>query len=226
MTLSDSDIAAVRITLQLALLSTAILLFLSAPLAFWLSRSRSHLKIIIETLVALPLVLPPTVLGFYLLLALGASSPFSSLLSFVSLPPLAFTFSGLVVGSLLYSLPFVVQPLQNAFSAQDILQSEAAATLGAGPIDRFFSIALPQALPGILTASITGFAHTIGEFGVVLMIGGNIPGETRVLSIAIYDAVESMDYSRAHLISSILLLFSFTLLLSARLLERSRKAGA
>jgi len=204
--LSASDLTAFFITLKLAAISTAILLMVGTPLAWWLARSRARFKFIVEALVALPLVLPPTVLGFYLLLGLGANGPFANL-------SLAFTFSGLVVGSVVYSMPFVVQPLQNAFANINERQLEVAATLRATPSDRFFSIILPLARPGFLTAGVLGFAHTIGEFGVVLMIGGNIPGETQVASIAIYDHVESLEYAQAHWLSAALLFVSFVLLL-------------
>ncbi len=208
----SSDLAALWVTLRLALVSTAILLLLGTPLAWWLARSRGRLKILVESLVALPLVLPPTVLGFYLLLLLSTNGPVGGLWQELTGSGLAFTFTGLVIGSVLYSLPFVVQPLQNAFAAIEESVLEAASTLRAGGIDRFFSVALPLARPGLITAATLGFAHTIGEFGVVLMIGGNIPGETQVLSIAIYDHVESLQYGQAHLLSAGLLVFSFLIL--------------
>lgn len=199
---SESDITAFLLTLKLALITTGILLVLGLPLSWWLARSRWRFKFLLESLIALPLVLPPTVLGFYLLLLLGSSGPLG----------LAFSFQGLVIGSVFYSMPFVVQPLTNAFTAIDKNLWDAAATLGAKPMDRFFSIALPLAKPGLITAAVLGFAHTVGEFGVVLMIGGNIPGETQVLSIAIYDHVEALDYAKAHWLAGSLLLLSFTLL--------------
>jgi len=211
--LNEADITALAITLKLALVSTLILLMLGTPLAWWLARTRWRFKFIPEAIVALPLVLPPTVLGFYLLIALGPRGPVGGLMESFGAGPLAFTFSGLVIGSIIYSMPFVVQPLQDAFSAIGRRPMEVAATLRASPLDRFLSVALPLARPGFLTASVLGFAHTIGEFGVVLMIGGNIPGETRVASIAIYDHVEGLEYAHAHWLSGTLLLISFLLLL-------------
>lgn len=213
---SESDLTAFLITLKLAAISTVILLVIGTPLAWWLARSRFRFKFIIEAMVALPLVLPPTVLGFYLLIGLGANGPFANL-------SLAFTFSGLVVGSVIYSMPFVVQPLQNAFANISERQLEVAATLRATPMDRFFSIVLPLARPGFLTAAVLGFAHTIGEFGVVLMIGGNIPGETQLASIAIYDHVESMEYAQAHWLSAALLIVSFLLLMIVYALNRNAR---
>ncbi len=205
--MAPGDLAAVGLTLKLALTVTAILLVLGTPLAWWLARSRAWLRPGVEAIVALPLVLPPTVLGFYLLLLLGRSGPFGSLLERLDLS-LVFSFSGLVVGSVVFSLPFVVNPLKNAFQDISDGQLEAAATLGAGPWDRFFTVALPMARAGYLTAIVMGFAHTLGEFGVVLMIGGNIPGQTQVLSIAIYDHVEQLDYGRAHALAAGVLIFS------------------
>ena len=210
--LNEADIAALFVTLRLAAITTLILLVVGTPLAWWLARSEARLKFLIEALVALPLVLPPTVLGFYLLVALGPRGPVGRVTEAFGGRSLAFTFTGLVVGSVIYSLPFVVQPLQDAFVAVGRRPIEVAATLGASPIDRFFSVAVPLARPGFLTAAVLGFAHTIGEFGVVLMIGGNIPGETQVLSIAIYDHVESLEYAHAHLLSAGLLVLSFVLL--------------
>ncbi|MCB1857809.1 MAG: molybdate ABC transporter permease subunit [Gammaproteobacteria bacterium] len=206
------DITALWVTLRLALVSTVILLLIGTPIAWWLARSRAPFKILVEALVALPLVLPPTVLGFYLLLLLSADGPAGGFWHTLTGTGLAFTFTGLVIGSVLYSLPFVVQPLQNAFAAIDEPVLEAASTLRAGGMDRFFSVALPLARSGLLTATTLGFAHTIGEFGVVLMIGGNIPGKTQVLSIAIYDHVESLQYAQAHILSAGLLAFSFIIL--------------
>jgi molybdate transport system permease protein len=217
---TDADLTALWITLKLALISTIILLIIGAPLAWWLARSRWRFRFVAEAIVALPLVLPPTVLGFYLLLLLGPRGPVGGMLETLGGRPLAFTFTGLVIGSVIYSLPFVVQPLQNAFSAVGRRPLEAAATLRASPLDRFFTVAVPLARPGFLTACVLGFAHTLGEFGVVLMIGGNIPGETRVASIAIYDHVESLDYVQAHWMAGALLVLSFVLLLAVYGLNR------
>ena len=214
------DLVALGITLKLAFVSTAVLLLLGTPLAWWLSRSRWKFKFVPEAVIALPLVLPPTVLGFYLLLLLGPEGGIGQLVTAAGGRPLAFTFTGLVIGSVIYSLPFVVQPLQDAFAAIGRRPLEVAATLGAAPMDRFFTIAVPLARPGFLTATVLGFAHTLGEFGVVLMIGGNIPGETRVASIAIYDHVESLDYASAHWLAAGLLLLSFLLLLAVYGLNR------
>jgi molybdate transport system permease protein len=213
MMLNEADITALAITFKLALTSTAILLLIGTPLAWWLARTRWRFKFIPEALVALPLVLPPTVLGFYLLIALGPHGPLGGLMESLGGGSLAFTFTGLVIGSIIYSMPFVVQPLQDAFSAIGRRPMEVAATLRASPLDRFFTVALPMARPGFITAAVLGFAHTIGEFGVVLMIGGNIPGETRVASIAIYDHVEGLEFAHAHGLSGVLLLISFLLLL-------------
>lgn len=218
--LNQADLSALVITLKLALLTTSILLLLGTPLAWWLSRTHWRYKFLLEAMVALPLVLPPTVLGFYLLLALGPNGPLGGLMQAMGGRSLAFTFTGLVIGSVVYSMPFVVQPLQNAFTAVGRRPMEVAATLRASPLDRFLTIAIPLARPGFLTAAVLGFAHTVGEFGVVLMIGGNIPGETQVLSIAIYDHVESLEYDRAHWLSGGLLLMSFLLLISVYALNR------
>ena len=218
--LSAADLEAFRITLTLAAVTTGILLVLGTPLAWWLAHTRSRWKVAVEAVVALPLVLPPTVLGFYFLVALGPHGPIGGTLEALGGNALAFTFTGLVVGSVAYSLPFVVQPLQDAFAGLSRGAMEAASTLGAHPVDRFFTVALPLARRGFLTATTLGFAHTVGEFGVVLMIGGNIPGETQVLSIAIYDHVEALEYGQAHLLSGILLAFSFALLLGVYALNR------
>ena len=218
--LPEADLAALRISLQLAGLTTLILLLLGTPLAWWLARSRWRFKFVLEALVALPLVLPPTVLGFYLLVALGPAGPVGRLLEALGGQALAFTFGGLVVGSVLYSLPFVVQPLQDAFAALGERPLEVAATLGASPLDRFLTVAVPLARPGFLTGAVLGFAHTLGEFGVVLMIGGNIPGRTQVLSIAIYDHVEALEYGRAHVLSAGLLVLAFVLLTAVYALRR------
>ncbi|KZX59966.1 molybdenum ABC transporter permease subunit [Stutzerimonas frequens] len=211
--LDGSDLAAIWLTVKLASVTTLLLLLLGTPLAWWLARTRSRLRGPIGAVVALPLVLPPTVLGFYLLVALGPNGPIGQLTQSLGLGLLPFTFAGLVVGSVLYSMPFVVQPLQNAFEAIGERPLEAAATLRASPWDTFFSVVLPLARPGFITASILGFAHTVGEFGVVLMIGGNIPGQTRVVSVQIYDHVEAMEYAQAHWLAGGMLLFSFLVLL-------------
>ena len=218
--LNDVDISAIMVTIKLASLSTAILILISTPLAWWLSQTRFKFKVIIEALIALPLILPPTVLGFYLLLTLGPNGPIGGFLESLGGSSIAFTFSGLVVGSVIYSLPFVVQPLQNSFNSVGKQSMEVAATLGASKIDRFFTVAIPLARSGFITAAVLGFAHTIGEFGVVLMIGGNIPGETGVLSIAIYDHVETMEYAKAHWLSAGLLIMSFIMLIFVYVFNR------
>jgi len=218
--LNEADIIALVITLKLAFISTLILLLLGTPLAWWLARTRWKFKFIPEAIVALPLVLPPTVLGFYLLLVLGPNGPLGGLVEAAGGRPLAFTFTGLVIGSIIYSMPFVVQPLQDAFNAVGQRPLEVAATLRASPLDRFFTVAVPLARPGFFTAAVLGFAHTIGEFGVVLMIGGNIPGETRVASIAIYDHVEGLQYAHAHWLSAALLVLSFLMLVAVYGLNR------
>jgi len=210
---SADDFAALSVTLKLASVSTVILLLLGTPLAWWLANTRCRAKIVVDAVVALPLILPPTVMGFYLLIALGPNGPLGKLMQNFGGASLAFTFTGLVIGSVVYSLPFVVQPLQDAFSGIGRRPLEVAATLRARPLDRFVTVVLPLARHGYLTALVLGFAHTVGEFGVVLMIGGSIPGETRVLSIAIYDHVEALEYGQAHLLSGALLLLSFLMLL-------------
>ncbi len=226
MSLTDADLQAIGLTLRLASTVTVVLLLIGTPIAWWLARTRSWLKAPISALVALPLVLPPTVLGFYLLVAMGPSGPLGQITNTLGLSSLAFSFWGLVVGSVFYSMPFVVQPIQNSIEALGERPLEVAATLRAGPIDRFFNVVLPLAKPGFITAAILGFAHTIGEFGVVLMIGGNIPGETRVLSVQIYDHVEALEYGRAHWLAAGLLVFSFLILLTLYLTQgRKRKAG-
>lgn len=211
--LDSSDVAAIRLTLELAALVTALLLVVGTPLAWWLARTRSRLRHAVGALVALPLVLPPTVIGFYLLLAMGPQGPLGRATDALGLGTLSFTFTGLVIGSVFYSLPFVVQPLQNAFEAVGDRPLEVAATLGAGPWDAFWSVVVPLARPGFVTGAILGFAHTIGEFGVVLMIGGNIPDRTRVVSTRIYDHVEAMEYAQAHWLAGGMLVFSFAVLL-------------
>jgi len=208
----ESDWTAIAITLKLAFSTTIILLLVGTPLAWWLASSKRRFKVLVEAAVALPLVLPPTVLGFYLLIALGPQGPLGKLASGLGGSPLAFSFTGLVIGSVIYSLPFVVQPLQASFTAIGKAPLEAAATLRASRLDRFFSIIIPMARPGFLTATVLGFAHTLGEFGVVLMIGGNIPGKTQVLSIRIYDHVESLEYAQTHKLAAGMLIFSFVLL--------------
>ncbi|HBM06560.1 molybdate ABC transporter permease subunit [Pseudomonas sp. Choline-3u-10] len=211
--LDDASLSAIWLTLKLASITTVLLLLLGTPIAWWLARTRSRLKGPIGAVVALPLVLPPSVLGFYLLVAMGPNGPVGQLTQTLGLGVLPFTFAGLVVGSVFYSMPFVVQPLQNAFEAIGERPLEAAATLRAGPLDTFFTVVLPLARPGFVTASILGFAHTVGEFGVVLMIGGNIPEKTRVLSVQIYDHVEALEYAQAHWLAGGMLLFSFLVLL-------------
>ncbi|MFZ1813445.1 MAG: molybdate ABC transporter permease subunit [Rhizobiaceae bacterium] len=217
MSASASELAAmwpvITLTLRLALISTICLLIIGTPLAWWLANTRSAWREVINSVIALPLVLPPTVIGFYLLIALGPGGPGGVVARIMGGQTLAFTFTGLVIGSVIYSLPFVVQPIRNAFQAAGVRPMEAAATLGASPLNAFFTVAVPIARPGFLTAAILGFAHTIGEFGVVLMIGGNIAGETRVVSIAIYDQVESGNWVAAHYMSAGLVVFSFVAIL-------------
>lgn len=217
------DWAPVWLSLRLATVTTVVLLLLATPLAWWLTRTRAKVKTLIEAIVALPLVLPPTVIGFYLLILLRPDGVLGRLWQDIGSDTLVFSFSGLVVGSVIYSLPFVVQPLQNAFQAVNPTYLEAAASLGAAPLDRFFSIVLPLARPGFLTAITLGFTHTIGEFGVVLMIGGNIPGKTRVISLALYDQVEALQYSQAHLLAGMMLLFSFVVLFGVYIVNRRFK---
>lgn len=212
------------LTIKLAGITTTLLLILATPLAWWLARGRSRWKAPIGALVALPIVLPPTVLGFYLLIALGPHSPLMTLLHPFGVRTLAFTFQGLVIGSLVYSLPFAVQPLRNAFMAVGDEPLEAAATLGASPWSAFLRVALPLALPGYAVAAILAFAHTVGEFGVVMMLGGGIPGETQVLSIEIYRLVEALEWDKAHELSAALLAFAFVVMLTLLLMER-RVAG-
>ena len=217
---NDADLTALAITLKLAGITTLILLLLGTPLAWWMARTRWRFKFLLEAVVALPLVLPPTVLGFYLLVALGSHGPIGGLMEALGGRPLAFTFTGLVIGSVFYSMPFVVQPLQGAFAAIGLRPLEVAATLRASPLDRFFTVAVPLARSGFLTAAVLGFAHTLGEFGVVLMIGGNIPGETQVVSIAIYDHVEGLEYAHVYWLSGGLLLLSFLMLITVYALNR------
>ena len=212
--LNDANLDAIFLTLKLAGLTTLILLVIGTPLAWWLARSRSWLKSPIRALVALPIVLPPTVIGFYLLVTLGPNGPVGQLTTALGLGTLPFTFAGLVVGSVIYSMPFVVQPIQNAFEAIGERPMEVAATLRASPLDTFFSVILPLAKPGYLTAIVMGFAHTVGEFGVVLMIGGNIPDKTRVVSVQIYDHVEALEYAQAHWLAAAMVAFSLVVLIA------------
>ena len=214
MLLSETDLESILLTVRLASVVTAILLVVGTPIAWWLARTRSRWKGPVGAFVALPLVLPPSVLGFYLLAAMGPNGPVGHLTQSLGLGLLPFTFWGLVVGSVLYSLPFMVQPVQNAFEAIGERPLEVAATLRASRIDAFFTVALPLSLPGFITAGVLTFAHTVGEFGVVLMIGGNIPGVTRVASVQIYDHVEAMEYGDAHRLAAALLVFSFLVLLA------------
>ena len=223
MFLDAADIESLWLTVQLAAVVTAILLVLGTPIAWWLARSRSRLKGAIGAVVSLPLVLPPSVLGFYLLLTMGPKGPVGWLTAWLGVHPLPFTFWGLVLASVFYSLPFMVQPLQNAFEGIGDRPLEVAATLRASPLDSFFSVVLPLSLPGYLTASILTFAHTVGEFGVVLMIGGNIPGVTRVASVQIYDHVEALEYAQAHRLAAVMLIFSFLVLLALYAWRPDRK---
>jgi molybdate transport system permease protein len=220
MPLNDADLAALWVTLRLASITVVVLFVVGTPLAWWLSRTTRAWKTAVEAVVALPLVLPPTVLGFYLLILLGPRGWVGGTLEAIGGSHLAFTFTGLVVGSVIYSLPFAVQPLQDAFEAAGRRHLEAAASLGAGPLDRFLTVAVPLARRGFLTAGVLSFAHTLGEFGVILMVGGNIPGRTQVLSIAIYDHVEAMEYARAHVLAAGLLAFSFLILVAVYLVNR------
>ena len=214
MFLNDSDLQAIWLTVRLAGIVTLILLLVGTPIAWWLARSKAWWKGPVSAVVAMPLVLPPSVLGFYLLLAMGPNGPVGQLTTALGIGLLPFTFWGLVIGSVFYSLPFMVQPLQTAFESIGERPLEVAATLRASPLDAFFTVAVPLALPGFLTASILTFAHTVGEFGVVLMIGGNIPGVTRVASVQIYDHVEALEYLQAHRLSAVMLVFSFVVLLA------------
>jgi len=217
--LDDAALQTITLTIRLAATTTIILLLLGTPLAWWLACTRSWLKGPIGALVALPLVLPPVVLGFYLLVLMGPQGPIGQLTQSLGLGLLPFSFTGLVIGSVLYSMPFVVQPLQNAFEAIGDRPLEVAATLRASPLDTFFSVVLPLARPAYLTAAVMGFAHTVGEFGIVLMLGGSIPGQTRVISVQIYDHVEALEYSQAHWLAGGLLMFSFLVLLALYTLQ-------
>jgi molybdate transport system permease protein len=225
MLLTDSDLQAIWLTVRLAGVVTLILLLIGTPIAWWLARTKVWWKGPVGAVVALPLVLPPSVLGFYLLLAMGPNGPVGQFTQALGLGLLPFTFWGLVIGSVFYSLPFMVQPLQNAFEAIGDRPLEVAATLRASPLDAFFTVAVPLALPGFLTASILTFAHTVGEFGVVLMIGGNLPGVTRVASVQIYEHVEAMEYLDAHRLSAVMLVFSFLVLLALYVWRPSPKRG-
>ena len=216
----NESLQAVVLTLKLAASSTAVLLLLATPLAWWLSQTRSRWRAPIGALVTLPLVLPPTVLGFYLLVAMGPQGPLGQFTQAMGWGVLSFTFTGLLVGSVISSLPFAVQPIQHAFESIGRRPLEVAATLRAGPLDAFFTVALPLARPGLVTAAILSFAHTVGEFGVVLMIGGNIPGQTRVVSTQIYGHVEAMEYAQAHGLAGGMVVFSFAVLLGLSLLRR------
>lgn len=221
--MEDISLEPVWLSLELAVVTTVVLLALSAPLAWWLARSKSAWRAPIGAVVTLPLVLPPSVMGFYILVALGPHGPLGQFTQSMGWGLLTFTFPGLVIGSLVYSLPFAVQPLQGAFEALGDRPMEVAATLGAKPIDAFFSVVLPLVRPGVFTATVLTFAHTIGEFGVVLMIGGNIPGKTQVVSTEIYTFVEAMEYEKAHILAGGMLVFSFVVLLALSFLNRRAK---
>ena len=222
--LDATSLAAVRLSIELALATTVILLLVGTPLAWWLARGRSRWRVPVRALVALPLVLPPSVLGFYLLVAMGPNGPLGQLSQSLGWGLLSFSFGGLLIGSIIYSLPFVVQPLVNAFEGIGPRPLEAAATLRAGPLDAFWHVALPLARPGYITGAVMGFAHTLGEFGVVLMIGGNIPGQTRVISVQIYDHVEALEYTQAHWLAGGMLVFSFVVLLALHAVQARRGA--
>ncbi len=225
-----SDLAdlwpAIWLTLKLAGVTTAVLLVVSTPLAWWLARSQRRWKEVVAAIVAMPLVLPPTALGFYLLLALGPDGPGGAIAGLWGARTLAFTFEGLVIGSVVYSLPFVVQPVRNAFQAIPNGTLEAAWTLGASPFDAFRSVAMPLARTGFITAAVLGFAHTVGEFGVILMIGGDLAGETRVASIALYDFVETLEWRKAHILAGGMVAFAFVVVLSVLLLDRRSREQA
>ena len=223
--LSTEDIQAIWLTIKLASVVTLLLLIIGTPLAWWLVRSRAWWKGLVASVVALPLVLPPSVLGFYLLLAMGPQGPLGKLTQLAGMSSLPFTFWGLVLASVLYSLPFMVQPLHTAFETIGERPLEVAATLRASPLDTFFSVVVPMALPGFLTAATLTFAHTVGEFGVVLMIGGNVPGQTRVASVQIYDHVEALEYSQAHTLAAAMLLFSFAVLLALHVWRQQPSRG-
>lgn len=221
MMFDDAARQAIWLTLELSALTTLVLLVIATPLAWWLTRTASGLRAPIHALVTLPLVLPPSVLGFYLLVAMGPNGPLGQFTQAMGWGVLSFTFTGLLIGSIIFSLPFAVQPIQNAFEAMGRRPMEVAATLGASPLNAFFTVALPQARSGLLTAAILSFAHTVGEFGVVLMIGGNIPGQTRVVSTQIYGHVEAMEYTQAHWLAGGMLVFSFIVLLALAALRKN-----
>ena len=222
--LNDQVWQSVRLTLALAGVTTVLLLAMATPLSWWLSQTRSRWRAPVSALVTLPLVLPPTVLGFYLLVLMGPQGVLGQLTRLLGWGTLTFTFTGLVIGSMIFSMPFAVQPLQHAFEAMGKRPMEVAATLRAGPVDAFFSVALPLARPGLITAAILSFAHTVGEFGVVMMIGGNIPGQTRVVSTQLYGHVEAMEYAQAHWLAGGLMVFSFVVLLCLASLRRRHAA--
>jgi molybdate transport system permease protein len=222
MPLSHESLQAIGLTLQLAGLTTVLLLVLTTPLAWWLAHTESRWRTPVNALVNLPLVLPPTVIGFYLLMLMGPQGALGQLTQALGVGILSFTFTGLLIGSVFFSLPFAVQPMQHAFEAMGTRPMEVAATLRARPLDAFFSVALPLARPGLITAAILSFAHTVGEFGVVLMIGGNIPGKTRVVSTQIYGHVEAMEYAQAHWLAGAMVVFSFGVLLWLARLNRRR----
>jgi len=223
--LNEADLPAIRLTIELAAITTALLLVIGTPIAWWLARTQSWLKSPVAAVVTLPLVLPPTVLGFYLLVAMGPAGFIGRLTESLGLGTLPFTFPGLVVASVIYSMPFVVQPLQNAFEASGSRPLEVAATLRASPLDSFFTVVVPLAGSGFLTASILSFAHTVGEFGVVLMIGGNIAESTRVVSVQIYNHVEALEYGEAHWLAGGMLVFSFLVLIAVNAFTPNRKRG-
>jgi molybdate transport system permease protein len=222
--LASEDWQAILLTVRLASLVTVILLVIATPVAWWLTTTQSKLKPVVAAIVALPLVLPPTVIGFYLLIAMGPNGPVGELTQSLGIGTLPFTFTGLVIASVIYSFPFVVQPIQNSLEALGTRPLEVAATLGASRLDAFFTVVLPLAKPGFITATILGFAHTVGEFGVILMIGGNIPGETQVISVLIYEHVESLQYAQAHSLSAAMIIFSFIVLLLLYGFNQNQKA--
>lgn len=230
MDLSPDDIQAIWVTLKLGIVTTILLLLIATPLAWWLSRSNRNRSLgfvrdIISSIISLPLVLPPTVLGFYLLVMMGPEGPLGQMMGALNLPLLVFSFNGLVVGSVIFSLPLVVQTLRNTFLSIDQSHLDAAATLGANGLDRFISLILPLSRQGYLSAAVLGFAHTIGEFGVILMIGGSIPGKTRVISMVIYEHVEALEYTNAHTLAAMMLVFAFVSLLIIQLINKDRSAG-